>query len=70
MLLNDRIYNLERVVLAAQHIGFDSQQMACIESKIPDLVYMEKVTWEQYLELKPHLENIFESMANQLKNLE
>ena len=70
MLLNDRIYNLERVVLAAQHIGFDSQQMACIERKIRDLVYMEKVTWEQYLELKPHLENIFESMANQLKNLE
>ena len=58
LLLNNRIYTLERVVLAAQHIGFDSQLMAYIESKIPDLVYTEKVTWEQYIEIKPHLENI------------
>ena len=65
LLLNDRIYNLEMVVLARQHIGFDSQQMAYIERAIPNLVYMEKVTWEQWLEIKPHLENISESMANQ-----
>ena len=65
LLLSDRIYNLEMVVLASQHIGFDSQQKAYIERKIPDLVYMEKVTWEQSLEIKPHLENVFESMANQ-----
>ena len=70
LLLSDRIYNLERVVLAAQHIGFDSQQMGYIESKIPDLVYMEKVAWAQSLEIKPHLENIYESMDNQLKNLD
>ena len=65
LLLSDRIYNLEMLVLAAQHLGFDSQQMAYIERAIPDLVYMEKVTWEQSLEIKPHLENIFEAMANQ-----
>ena len=70
LLLSDRIYNLERVVLVAQHIGFDSQQMAYIERKIPYLVLMEKVTWEQSLEIKPHLKNIFEMMANQLKNVE
>ena len=51
LLLNDRIYNLEKVVLAAQHIGFDSQLMGYIESKIPDLVYMEKVVWAQSLEI-------------------
>ena len=64
LLLSGRIYDLEMVVLAAEHIGFDSQQKAYVESKIPDLVYMEKVAWEQSLEIKPHLENIFESMAN------
>jgi hypothetical protein len=53
------------VVIAAEHIGFDSQQKAYMESAIPDLAYMERVTWEQSREIKPHLENIFESMANQ-----
>ena len=65
LLFNNRIYNLEMVVLAAQHLGFDNHQMAYIERAILDLVYMEKVTWEQSLEIKPHLENIFEAMANQ-----
>ena len=65
LLLIDRMYNLEMVVLAAQHIGFDSQQMTYIESKIPYLVYMEKVMWEQSSEITPYLENIFECMANQ-----
>ena len=51
LLLSGRIYDLEMVVLAAEHIGFDSQQKAYIESKIPDLVYMENVTWEQSLEI-------------------
>jgi hypothetical protein len=37
LLLSERIYNLEMMVLAAQHIGFDSQQMAFIESKITNL---------------------------------
>ena len=59
LLLSERIYDLEMVVLAAQHIGFDSPQMAYIESKIPNLVYMEQVTWEQSLEIKPHLENLY-----------
>jgi hypothetical protein len=63
LLLGDRIYNLENVVFAAQHIGFDLQQIAHIESKIPYLVYMEKVTWEQSLEIKHYLPNIFESMG-------
>ena len=62
-------------ILASQMMGvfyfetFQSLQLTNIvfniESKIPYLVYMEKITWEQYLEIKPHLENIFESMANQ-----
>jgi hypothetical protein len=74
LLLNENIYLLEIVVLAAQHIGFDSQQMAYIERKIPDLVLMENAMWEACLEIKPHLENLyhpdFEMMDNQLKNLE
>ena len=64
LLLSDRIHHLSMLVLTAEHIGFDSQQSAYIESKIPDLVLMENVTWEQSREIKPHLENIFESMAN------
>ena len=63
--LSDRIHNLCMVVIAAEHIGFDPQQSAYIESKIPDLAFMEKVTWEQSREIAPHLENIFEAMANQ-----
>ena len=74
LLLSDRIYNLEMVVLAAENIGFDSQQKAYIESFIPDLVYMEKVTWEQSLEIKPHMEYLyhldFEMMDSQLPNVE
>ena len=64
LLLSDRIHHLSMLVLTAEHIGFDSQQSAYIESKIDDLVLMENVTWEQSREIKPHLENIFESMAN------
>ncbi len=74
LLLNDRIYHLEMVVIAAENIGFDSQEKAYIESKIPNLLYMEKVTWEQSLEIKPHLENLyhpdFEMMDSQLPNVE
>ena len=71
LLLSDRIYTLENVVLAAENIGFDPQQKGYIESRIPDLVYMEKVAWEQSLEIRPHLPNIFESMANEYrKNLQ
>ena len=65
LLLSDRIHHLCMVVIAAEHIGFDSRQKAYIESAIPDLAFMEKHTWEQSREIKPHLENIFESMANQ-----
>ena len=65
LLLGDRIHRLCMLVLAAEHIGFDSQQKAYLGSKIPDLAYMEKVTWEQSREIKPHLPNIFESMAKQ-----
>jgi len=64
LLLCDRIHHLCMVVIAAEHIGFDSQQKAYIESAIPDLAYMEKITWQQSSEIKPHLPNIFESMAN------
>jgi hypothetical protein len=53
------------VVIAVEHIGFDSLQKAYMESAIPDLAYMERVTWEQSREIKPHLGNIFESMVNQ-----
>jgi hypothetical protein len=65
LLLSDRIHHLCMVVIAAEHIGFDSRQKAYIESAIPDLAFMEKHSWEQSREIKPHLENIFESMANQ-----
>ena len=74
LLLSQRIYDFEMVVLDCEHIGFDSQQKAYIESKIPDLVEMEKIAWEQSLEIKPHLENLyhpdFEMMDNQLNNVE
>ncbi len=71
ILLSDRIYDLQNEVLAVQHIGFDSQQMAHIESMIPNLVYMEKGLWEQSLEIRPHLPNIFESMGKEYcKNLQ
>ena len=74
LLLSQRIYDFEMVVLACEHIGFDSQQKAYIESKIPDLVEMEKIAWEQSLEIKPHLENLyhpdFEMMDNELNNVE
>jgi hypothetical protein len=63
ILLCDRIHHLCMLVLAAEHIGFDSRQKAYLGSKIPDLDYMEKATWEQSREIKPHLPNIFESMA-------
>ena len=63
MLLSRRINDLEKLVLAAHHIGFDSLQIAHIESKIPDLVFMEEIVWEQSLEIKPHLPNILESMG-------
>jgi hypothetical protein len=65
LLLSDRIHRLCMLVVAAEHIGFDSQQKAYLGSTIPDLAYMEKVTWEQSQEIKPHLPNIFESMAKQ-----
>lgn len=74
VLLSQDIYDLEMVVLACHHIGFDLQQMAYIERKIPDLVLMEEVAWEQSLELKPHLENLyhpdFEMMDSQLPDVE
>jgi len=65
LLLSDRIHRLCMLVLTAEHIGFDSRQKAYLGSKIPDLDYMEKVTWEQSREIKPHLANIFESMGKQ-----
>ena len=65
LLLSDRIHHLLMVVIAAEHIGFDSHQKACIESAIPDLAYMENMSFLQSREIKPHLANIFESMANQ-----
>ena len=49
LLISDCIYDLQMVVLAAQHIGFHSQQMAYLERWIPDLVYMERVAWEHSL---------------------
>jgi hypothetical protein len=64
LLLSDRIHHLCMVEIAAEHIGFDSQQKTYIESAIPELAYMEKITWQQSREIKPHLPNIFESMAN------
>jgi hypothetical protein len=69
ILLCDRIHRLCMLVLAAEHIGFDSRQKAYLGSKIPDLDYMEKVTWEQSREIKPHLPNIFESMAKQCSTI-
>ena len=65
LVLSDRISDLQNEVLAAQHIGFNPQQMAYIESMNPNLVYMEKVLWEQSVEIQPHLPNIFESMGNE-----
>jgi hypothetical protein len=69
LLLSDRIHRLCMLVLAAEHIGFDSRQKAYLGSKIPDLDYMEKVSWEQSREIKPHLPNIFESMAKQCSTI-
>ena len=70
ILLCDRIAYTERVVLAAQHIGFDSQQRLYVERKIPDLLLMAEVSWAQCLEIKPHIPNILQSMDNQLKYLD
>ena len=73
LLLRAQIHSLERVVLAAEHLGYDSQQMAYIKRKIPYLCLMEKIMWDSYEEIKPHLEYQFHPdtnmMVNHLKNL-
>jgi hypothetical protein len=73
LLLCERLHDLKEVVIAAENIGFDSQQKAYIAGKIPDLLLMEDVVWYQSRQIKPHLENLlhpqFEMMEGENANI-